>query len=508
MCLLVLRVPIAQRAQTRAGDSLVWVTTMADDACREFRLFADYFKRTLMLKMFARSVDSHCEETLPGSLIRINTEYTAKFLSGIVIAVYIIVNTPHVLSGDLSLGIFLATISIFSTYLYDAIAELNLRLMIIVESLTALEEITTLMNMPLGLERNSVISKERRARTRIKHAKNMRLLDGEFSSSCTIAENLEDLEDGQEPEELAIEFCDVSFVYPDGMLVFDEINFTFPQGQMVAIMGKNESGKSTFVELLSNILLPTKGSIFVPAYARVLHVSREPLFLRGTLLHNLAMGLPRNTPVDVTHICGILDKLGMQQFILPVEKTFRSITGEKNSIVYNASREVQIKQVVIDKVFWDSVGTEENNSWAETLSRTCKTKLHLARALIANPDVMILHHTTHDFNHDVADKILDVLHEHVVQRGLCLEGDAARRPRTLFYTTEHHHDALRADVIVQTNLEEKSLIQVNREELHTEGVSKMERSFRRHAPKQNTIPASEASAETQSLAAQLFVSPR
>jgi putative ABC transport system ATP-binding protein len=45
--------------------------------------------------------------------------------------------------------------------------------------------------------------------------------------------------------------------------IFNNLNFHLEEGQRVAIMGKSVSGKSTFLSLVSGIIKPDSGDIFL-----------------------------------------------------------------------------------------------------------------------------------------------------------------------------------------------------------------------------------------------------
>lgn len=65
-------------------------------------------------------------------------------------------------------------------------------------------------------------------------------------------------------DSLELEFRDVSFAYPNTTReVLKNINLTIKQGEKVAIVGENGSGKSTFVSLMTGLYEPTKGQILV-----------------------------------------------------------------------------------------------------------------------------------------------------------------------------------------------------------------------------------------------------
>lgn len=61
-----------------------------------------------------------------------------------------------------------------------------------------------------------------------------------------------------------IEFRDVSFRYPDSKdFVLKHLNVTINPQEKIAVVGKNGSGKTTFIKLLCRLYEPTEGSIFV-----------------------------------------------------------------------------------------------------------------------------------------------------------------------------------------------------------------------------------------------------
>lgn len=61
-----------------------------------------------------------------------------------------------------------------------------------------------------------------------------------------------------------LEFKDVSFSYPGSdRMVIDHLNITIKNGEKLAIVGENGSGKSTFIKLLTRLYVPTKGEILL-----------------------------------------------------------------------------------------------------------------------------------------------------------------------------------------------------------------------------------------------------
>ncbi len=58
-----------------------------------------------------------------------------------------------------------------------------------------------------------------------------------------------------------LEIKDLGFAYPGGKPLFQGVNQVFYQGERVALLGENGTGKSTFLALLAGLLRPTQGEI-------------------------------------------------------------------------------------------------------------------------------------------------------------------------------------------------------------------------------------------------------
>jgi len=102
-----------------------------------------------------------------------------------------------------------------------------------------------------------------------------------------------------------ISFRDVSFSYDDGQSIIESLNLTIPCGQSLGIMGPSGCGKSTFVDLLTGLLQPNRGTISIDGVeltfgnvdmwqASIGYVPQFPYIFDGTLAENVAFGLPHS----------------------------------------------------------------------------------------------------------------------------------------------------------------------------------------------------------------------
>lgn len=103
------------------------------------------------------------------------------------------------------------------------------------------------------------------------------------------------------PEAVALEH--VSFAYPGGRPVLDDVSFTVPRGGRVALIGPSGSGKSTVAALVQAHLRPGSGQVRVGGHdattvpvdwvrAQTAVVAQSTYLFTGTLADNLRLAAP------------------------------------------------------------------------------------------------------------------------------------------------------------------------------------------------------------------------
>ena len=107
-----------------------------------------------------------------------------------------------------------------------------------------------------------------------------------------------------------IEFKNVTFGYDPYTPILKDVSFVIEAGQMVGIVGKSGSGKTTIVNLLCRFYDPQEGEVFIDGIdvkeldpddlnRQVGLVLQEPFLFRGTIRENLAYGRPVASPMEV-----------------------------------------------------------------------------------------------------------------------------------------------------------------------------------------------------------------
>ncbi|MBI1975429.1 MAG: ABC transporter ATP-binding protein [Candidatus Vogelbacteria bacterium] len=135
-----------------------------------------------------------------------------------------------------------------------------------------------------------------------------------------------------------IEFRNVSFNYPKGQKVLDEVSFVIEPGESVALVGHNGAGKTTIVKLLCRFYDVSDGEILInDINIKALDLPRWYKFL-GTLFQefvryhftvreNIFLGAPEKK--DENAMIEAARKSGAAEFIEQLPKKYDTILGKE-----------------------------------------------------------------------------------------------------------------------------------------------------------------------------------
>lgn len=188
-----------------------------------------------------------------------------------------------------------------------------------------------------------------------------------------------------------IEFSHLDFAYPkDQDLTLRDINLVIEPGQSVAFVGRSGAGKTTLVKLLLRFYDLTSGQIKIDGidikqmnkgYLRLLLgvVPQEPIMFNNTLAFNLSYGKTDATPAEIADAA---QKANILDFIESLPHKWETQVGERG-----------IK-----------------------LSGGQKQRLAIARALLADPKILIFDEATSNLDSESEQKIQKALSEAAKQR--------------------------------------------------------------------------------------------
>lgn len=164
---------------------------------------------------------------------------------------------------------------------------------------------------------------------------------------------------GHEIPELkrAISLKNVDFSY-DGHRVLQNISLTFPAGHITSIVGPSGSGKTTIVDLVTGLLRPQHGEIWIDdlplsqidlqRWRRMVgYVPQETLLLHDTIINNITFGevdLSEKDAVDAMHAAGVWD------FVQRMPQGMQSIVGERGGKLSGGQRQrIAIARAIVHK---------------------------------------------------------------------------------------------------------------------------------------------------------------
>ena len=228
-----------------------------------------------------------------------------------------------------------------------------------------------------------------------------------------------------------IELKDVSFSYVDDFNVLNNVDLTIETGQTTAIVGSTGSGKSTLIKLLLRLYEINNGSISYDSNSlknielsslreKIGLVSQDVFLFEGTVIENIAYG---DLNASESEVWNAAQKSEADEFINNLPQKEKTIVGERG----------------------------------QKLSGGQRQRISIARAILKNPEILIL---------DEATSSVDNETEAAIQRSL----DILKKDRTVIVIAHRLSTVRNADIIYV--LENGSVVESGNHEslLDIEGV--------------------------------------
>jgi ATP-binding cassette subfamily B protein len=171
-----------------------------------------------------------------------------------------------------------------------------------------------------------------------------------------------------EQQALSVEFKHVSFTYPEsGIKALENVSFFVPAGTSIGITGKTGSGKSTIALLLARLYDVDSGEILInninikeynlhSLRNKIGYVPQDVFLFSESIYNNIVFGLDEDKKANQEQVDDVAQAADILENIKGFQQGFQTMIGERGI----------------------------------TLSGGQKQRLSIARALIKNPEMLIL----------------------------------------------------------------------------------------------------------------------
>ncbi len=187
--------------------------------------------------------------------------------------------------------------------------------------------------------------------------------------------------------------------YATGDLALDNVSLIVPRGQVMGLIGPSGAGKSTLIRCVNRLVEPTAGRIFL-GDTDIVAADRAEL------------GRARRRMGMIFQEYALVDRLTVMENVL---------SGRLGYVGFWRSFFRRFPQADVDRAFavLDRVGlTEHIDKRADALSGGQRQRVGIARALVQEPDLLLVDEPTASLDPKTSRQIMRLIVEICAERGL------------------------------------------------------------------------------------------
>lgn len=210
-----------------------------------------------------------------------------------------------------------------------------------------------------------------------------------------------------------IKISNIDFSYSGEKKILKNFSTIIEKNSFVGIIGKSGSGKSTLIDLITGLILPEKGKIYVDEKSidmnlkkwrsKIGYVSQSVFLLDGTIKENVAFGVEKNN-INLNLINESLAYAKIDKFVNELSEGINTMVGEKGVKISGGQRQ----------------------------------RIAIARELYRQPELLILDEATNALDEETENQFLNFL-------------DNLRGKITVIISSHRQNSFKKCDKIIQIN---------------------------------------------------------
>jgi phosphonate transport system ATP-binding protein len=188
-----------------------------------------------------------------------------------------------------------------------------------------------------------------------------------------------------------LEIKDLKKIYPTGEEALKGITFNINANEFISVIGPSGGGKSTLLRCINRLIEPTSGSIVFEGI-EMTHLNRKQLKLARRRIGMIfqEFNLIDRLPVIINVLCG---RLGSTSLLRSLFRKFPKSDVEK---AIELCERVGIKDHIYKR--------------ADELSGGQRQRVGVARALIQDPDILLVDEPTSSLDMRIQHEVMDLIY--------------------------------------------------------------------------------------------------